>query len=259
MGGRPYVLNEVAYLVARDLKYEVAILPWGATEPHNLHLPYGTDTIQVDAIAAETARIATEAGAPAVALPGIPFGANAQQLTTPMTVNLHPSTQARILADVVESLEHHGVPKLLVLNGHGGNDFRQMIREQQSRTPVFLCAANWYTAIPPQEYFDAPGDHAGEMETSLMLHLTPDLVRPLADAGPGVARVFKLEGFRSGLAWAPRDWAQVTTDTGVGDPSAATADKGARFFEAVTSALGEFVGSLAKADLKDLYEDPPED
>ncbi|NUQ66158.1 MAG: creatininase family protein, partial [Pirellulales bacterium] len=75
--------------------------------------------------------------------------------------------------DVVESLEAHGVSKLLVLNGHGGNDFRQMIRELQMRTPLFLCTLNWWTVPGLTHLFEDPGDHAGELETSLMMHLHP--------------------------------------------------------------------------------------
>ncbi|MDH5589070.1 MAG: creatininase family protein [Gemmatimonadota bacterium] len=241
------------------MNYEVAILPWGATEPHNLHLPFGTDSIQAESIAAETARLSWEAGARVVVLPTIPLGANAQQLSTPLTLNLDPSTQARILEDIVGSLEHHSVPKLVILNGHGGNDFRQMIRELQSRTEVFLCAANWYTVVDPTSYFDIPGDHAGELETSIMLHVSSHLVLPLTEAGDGRAKVFKVRGLREGIAWAPRDWAQVTADTGVGDPSAASSEKGSRFFTAVTERLAAFVTELAEADVRHMYEPPADE
>jgi len=253
MAGRPYVLGEVALKTSRDIKYEVAILPWGATEPHNLHLPFGTDSIQVEAIAIEAARMAWESDARVVVLPTIPMGANAQQLDTPLTLDLRPSTQATILRDVVKSLEYHGVPKLLVLNGHGGNDFRQMIRELQGDTSMFLCAANWYTAVDPDGFFDEAGDHAGELETSVMMHLTPDLVLPLDQAGPGQANVFRVRGLRDGVAWAPRHWKQVTTDTGVGDPKESSAEKGGSFFKAVTQTLGEFLTDLAAADPDDMY------
>ena len=60
MNGRPWVLNEASLAVTREIDYEVAILPWGATEPHNLHLPFGTDTLQAEAVAAEAARLAWE-------------------------------------------------------------------------------------------------------------------------------------------------------------------------------------------------------
>jgi len=254
MSGRPWVLREAALAATQAFHYEVAILPWGATEPHNLHLPFGTDTIQAEAVAAEAARLAWEGGARVVVLPAIPMGANAQQLGTPLTLNLDPSTQALVLEDVVSSLEHHGVRKLLILNGHGGNDFRQMVRELQASTEVFMCVSNWWTVAPAAEYFEVPGDHAGELETSVMLHLAPEWVRPLEEAGPGNARTFRMRALREGVAWAPRDWAEVTGDTGVGDPAAATAEKGRRFVEVVARTLADFLTELASADLDDLYE-----
>lgn len=254
MNGRPWVLNEASLAVTREIDYEVAILPWGATEPHNLHLPFGTDTLQAEAVAAEAARLAWEDGARVVVLPAIPMGANAQQLGTAMTLNLNPSTQVLVLEDVVSSLEHHGVRKLLILNGHGGNDFRQMVRELQARTEVLLCVSNWWTVAPGAEYFDEPGDHAGELETSVMLHLAPEWVRPLDEAGPGRASTFRLAGLREGVAWTPRDWSRVTDDTGVGDPSAATAEKGHRFVAVVARTLADFLSELAAIDPADLYE-----
>ncbi len=252
---RPYVLAESALRVTRETDYQVAILPWGATEPHNFHLPYGTDSIQAEEVAFEAARIAWEAGARPIVLPTIPMGANAQQLGTPLTLNLNPSTQALVLADIVDSLSHAGVGKLLILNGHGGNSFKPMIRELQARTDVFLCSCDWYAVLDAGAYFDVTGDHAGELETSTMQHLRPDLVHPLGVAGPGRARVFGVRALREGWVWAPRDWRQVTDDTGVGDPSAATADKGAAFFEQTTRILGSFLVELAGADVDNLYAD----
>jgi creatinine amidohydrolase len=254
MAGREYVLAETNWRSVRERRYDVAVLPWGATEPHNLHLPYGTDTMQVEAIATEAASLAWEEGARCLVLPAIPFGANCQQVDIPHTIHLNPSTQAFILGDIVESLEAQGVQKLLVLNGHGGNDFRPMIREMQAKTDVFLCTMNWFTLPEVSGHFPEPGDHAGAMETSLMLHLSPDLVRPLSEAGAGKARKFKPTGLREGWAWAPRNWILVTEDTGVGDPSTGSAALGARFFRALSQRVASFLLELAAADLDDLYE-----
>jgi creatinine amidohydrolase len=256
VAGRPWILSEVTLGVARDIEYEVAVLPWGAAEPHNLHLPFGTDTIQAESVAAEAASRAWARGARILVLPAIPMGANAQQLSTPPTLDLSPSTQAHILADVVASLEHHGIGRLLILNGHGGNDFKAMVRELQARTDVFLCVSNWWTVADAETVFVDPGDHAGELETSVMMHLRPELVAPLDRAGSGRARVFRIEGLRSGVAWAPRDWASVTEDTGVGDPAPATAEKGARFLDAAAAVLASFLLELAQADLSELYVEP---
>jgi len=159
-----------------------------------------------------------------------------------------------VLTDVASALSGQGVKKLLVLNGHGGNDFRQMIRELQAKVDLFVCTINWWTCIKATDFFDEPGDHAGEMETSIMMALVPDLLRPLSEAGPGKARKFRVAGLRDGWAWAPRKWRQVTDDTGTGDPKAATAEKGEKFMRAVTERIGGFLVELAAADVKNLYE-----
>ena len=254
MTGRPYILGESTWASVREAGYEVAVLPWGATEAHNTHLPYASDVIESEAVAAESARLAWNDGARVVVLPAIPFGVNTGQLDVAYCVNMNPSTQALVLGDVVRSLEPHGVRKLLVLNGHGGNDFRQMIRELQPATSLFLCALNWYACVDPAAYFEEPGDHAGELETSTMMALAPELVRPLAESGPGAARRFRVRGFREGWAWAPRRWTQVTDDTGVGNPAQATADKGRRYFDAVCRQIAGFLAELAKADPGAMYE-----
>ena len=253
MTGRPYILAEANWKTVRATPYEVAILPWGATEAHNLHLPYATDTIQTDRLCAEAARIAWEAGTRAIVLPAVPFGVNTGQIDIKLCLNMNPSTQAAVLADLAASLEAQGILKLVIVNGHGGNDFRQMIRELQPLTEVFICTLNWYQIINPRDYFTDLGDHAGELETSVMMHIAPDLVAPLSEAGDGHARRFRITGLREGWAWAPRRWTSVTDDTGVGNPAAATAEKGARFSAAVTQRVATFLAELARADLSDLY------
>ncbi|MEM1270263.1 MAG: creatininase family protein [Bacteroidota bacterium] len=251
---RPYVLAESHWPAVRDAGYEVAVLPWGATEAHNTHLPYATDNFQAEYVAIEAARRAWARGAKVVVLPAVPFGVNTGQLDVALDMNLMPSTQAAILGDVADTLVRHGVRKLVVLNGHGGNHFRQMIRELgASRPSLFMCVANWYEAVDWNEYFDEPGDHAGEMETSAMLHIRSDLVRPLSEAGSGAAKRFSIAALRDGRAWAERQWTQVTADTGVGDPSRATAEKGARYLDACCASLADFFVDLGRVDLNDLY------
>lgn len=250
----PIILKHTPYKQIRAGSFDLAVLPWGATEPHNYHLPYGADIIETEHIAAESARIAAERGAHIVVLPTVPFGVNTGQLDLPLTINMNPSTQMALLHDVASSLEHQGVTKLVILNGHGGNDFRQMIRELTTRHTIFLCAVNWYRSVNLREYFDQPGDHADEMETSLLLHLVPDLVLPLSEAGEGKEHKMRIPAFREGWAWTPRDWTQVTEDTGTGNPRAATAEKGKRYFAAVTTKVGAFLAELAAANPKEMYE-----
>src|SRR5881628_807634 len=204
MPPRPYILNELTWKTVRDARYEVAVLPWGATEAHNFHLPYTTDNIETERIAALAAGRAWERGARVVVLPVVPFGVNTLQLDIPLCLNLNPSTQALVLRDLATALAGQGVPKLVILNGHGGNDFRQMVRELQPAVSLFLCTVNWYQVVDPKAFFSELGDHAGELETSVMLHVAPELVRPLSEAGPGRARRFTITALREGWAWAPR-------------------------------------------------------
>jgi creatinine amidohydrolase len=251
---RPYILAETTWPQVRDTQFEVAVLPWGATEAHNFHLPYATDNYETEYIAADAARRAWEGGVRVIVLPNVPFGVNTGQLDIPLCLNMNPSTQAAVLSDIVSCVAAAGVKKLVILNGHGGNDFRQMLRELQPRTSVFLCTANWYSCVDPKPFFTEPGDHAGELETSVMLVAAPALVRPLSEAGDGNARPFGVQGLRDGWAWAPRHWRSVTDDTGTGNPKAASRENGARFIEAVATRLGNFLIDLAKADPNRMYE-----
>jgi creatinine amidohydrolase len=251
---RPYLLSETTWSAVRAARLDVAILPWGATEAHNLHLPYATDTILSGRVAELAAAAAWERGARVIVLPAVPFGVNTTQLDIPLCINMNPSTQAAVLGDVVQSLDGQGIHKMLIVNGHGGNDFRQMIRELQPRTRVFVSTINWWTCVDASRFIEAPGDHAGEAETSAMLHLSPELVRPLETAGPGHARPWRLRGIREGWAWAPRQWTRVTSDTGIGDPSRSTAEKGAAYVGAAVERIADFLVELALADLDDLYE-----
>jgi creatinine amidohydrolase len=251
---RPYILAENTWKTVKDSKYEVAILPWGACEAHNYHLPYGTDIIEAESVAAEAARVAWGVGEKVIVLPVIPYGVNTGQYDVTLDMNMNPSTQFAVLRDVVDVLNRHKIFKLIILNSHGGNDFKTMIRELGLQFPdMFLSQCNWYQSVDQKEFFVNKDDHAGEMETSVVLHLAPELVAPLSDAGDGAAKKFRFQAMREGWGWAERKWTQVTKDTGVGDPREASAKKGASYFEAVIKKVSNFFIEVAKADRKDLY------
>jgi creatinine amidohydrolase len=257
--GRPYLVSELHWKTVRKSRYETAVVPWGSTEAHNFHLPFSTDTLQVQAIASESARLAWEKGAKIVVLPAIPFGINTGQIDMKLHINMNPATQGSVLRDIAESLFGQGIAKILVLNGHGGNEFRPWIREIQKDHPNrFIGLVSWYTIMDLSEYFENAGSHGGEMETSLMLHLHPDLVLPLSEAGAGKIRHLRPKAFRQGWAWAPRRWVKATVDTGVGNPAAATVQKGKVYFEAVTRKISEFLIELDSCSITSLYEKKPE-
>ena len=99
--------------------------------------------------------------------------------------------------------------------------------------------------------FEVPGDHADEMETSLLLHLCPELVE-LDQAGKGTNNPFTIAGLDQAGVWTPRPWSKSHPDTGSGDPCRATAEKGRDYFAAVAEALAELFTGVAKAERGDL-------
>jgi creatinine amidohydrolase len=252
---RPYILADSTWKTIKDQKIDLAILPWGATEAHNFHLPFATDNIMVDTVAAESAKLAWDKGARPIVLPAIPFGVNTGQMDIRININLNPSTQFAILNDITDVLNRQKIFKFLILNGHGGNDFKQMIRELGLKYPqMFICSCNWYQSFKTSEFFENSGGHADEMETSMMQYLFPELVLPLSEAGEGKGRRFRIKALNDNWAWAERRWTQVTTDTGIGNPAKASPEKGEKCFNEVITRIGDFINDLSSADINNLYE-----
>ena len=252
---RPYILAETNWEALKDEKFDLAILPWGATEAHNYHLPYATDNYQADHMTAESARVAWEKGGKPIVLPTLPFGVNTGQSDVYLDINLNPSTQLAILTDIVEVLNRQGIYKLLIFNGHGGNNFKPLVRELGYKFPKMFISFCFFPGVLDKDlYFDEKGDHADEMETSLMLHLRPDLVLPREKWGDGASKKYKIKSFSEGWAWAEREWSKISKDTGVGNPHKSTKEKGERFFKDVTRKMGHFIYELCQADTENLYE-----
>jgi len=223
--------------VKRCAHYHWAILPWGATEPHNGHLPYCTDVLSSAAIGQEVAAKLEEEGIHAMVLPGVPFGSqNPGQTDLPFCIHTRQETQAAILRDIVASLRHQGIGRLLIINGHGGNSFKGMIRDLMAQYPDFLILqSEWFTVVPRKGFFEADvDDHAGEQETSVMMHYYPQLVK-MEFAGPGSAKPFAIDGLVNKVAWHPRNWSRITADTGIGNPSRSSAEKGRRYVHEVVA------------------------
>jgi len=252
---RPYVLAETNWKTLREQKIDLAVLPWGATEAHNYHLPFATDNLMVDKIAYDSAQIAWNKGARVIVLPTIPFGVNTGQMDIRININMNPSTQFAILNDVVDVLNRHKIYKFIILNGHGGNDFKQIIRELGLKYPkMFICGCNWYQSFNNSDYFENSGGHADEMETSLMQFLYPELILPLNEAGKGEGKKFKIGAFNEKWAWAERKWTKVTNDTGIGNPLKATPEKGEKCFNEIISKISKLMIELSEADIENMYE-----
>lgn len=253
MAPRPYLLEEANYRQLLDDRPLVAILPWGATEAHNFHLPHGTDVIEGAEIARGAAAHAHAGGAKVIVLPPVPFGNNEQQLDQVATVSITTATAAALLNDVVRSLKTQGIDRMVILNAHGGNAFEPLVRDLQSRYGFLIVVVNFWQVRPDlvSEIFDDPGDHAGEMETSLMLYLRPKAV-VMAQAGKGKRVPFEIEGIDRPGTWTARPWSRSHPDTGAGDPANATAEKGNRYFQMLSDEVGNLLVNLSKARKGDL-------
>ncbi len=252
---RPYILAETNWKALKEITFDLAVLPWGATEAHNYHLPYGTDVYEADAVAAASAEVAWNKGGKLIVLPTIPFGVNTGQPDIYLDMNINPSTQLAILSDVLATLNRQGIHKLLIFNSHGGNNFKPLVRELGLKFPeMFICFSNWFQSFDKSLFFKEDGDHADEMETSLMLHLRADLILPKEEWGSGSSKQHRIKAFSEGWAWAERKWSSISEDTGVGDPRYATAEKGKAYFEALADKMGNFMYELCNANQDDLYE-----
>jgi creatinine amidohydrolase len=251
---RRWLLAECTYADFKEKLPEVAVLPFGATEPHNLHLPYATDNIEADLVGEAICRAAYEQDAWCVCLPTMPYGTETNQHRFPFAMNVQPSTVLAVLRDLVESLERTGIKKAVILNSHGGNEFKGMLRELFGRTSVQLFLIDWYTVGKDRykEFFTHDDDHAGEMETSLILHARPELV-DLAAADPGAVAAVRFESVRKGWVKVTRPWHLLTTNSGAGDPRHATAEKGERFLAFLVERLSGFLVELARAEVDEKF------
>lgn len=256
---RPWKLAESNYAHLKNAKVQVAVLPFGATEPHNLHLPYGTDTYQCDAIGEAICQAAHERGARLVLLPTIPYGTETNLREFPLALNLDPSTLTAIVADLVESLVQSGVRKIVLLNGHGGNDLKPVLRELYGKSPASLFLCNWYRVLADVErqIFASPGDHAGELETSMMLAFQPHLVVRRPEGGlaadDGTLGSTRFEAIERGWVSITRPWHLLTTNTGAGNPHLATADKGRRALDLLVERLAAFLVELSNSPLDEKF------
>ena len=192
----------------------LAILPLGSVEQHGPHLPIGTDWVVGDYLGKGVA-----AELDAWLLPAQPFSCAQEHQEFPGTISLRPATLTALLTDIVESLGRQGVPRLVVLNYHGGNwVLKAAIRDlnrQQQRVTVYPISP--YEGVPGADIITDM--HAGAFETSQILHLFPHLVRPVdCDIVPEAPReTLDQIGMRA-----------ITPQGNWGKPSTATAERGAR-------------------------------
>lgn len=230
----------------KDIRYDVAILPWGAMEPHNYHLPYLTDCILSYEIAKDCAKSVMNHNVNCMVLPPVFMGSqNPGQWNKPFCVHTSTETQKAILSDIIRSLYGQGLRNLIIINGHGGNTFKPFVRDFARQYPDFkLATVDWFTVEPTSSYFEErPDEHAGEQETSVMLHYHPEWAK-MEMAGDGFAQDYPLTSVDKKIGWMPRHWDKVSEDTGIGNPHKATTEKGKRYVEAVVDKVTQLIVEL---------------
>jgi creatinine amidohydrolase len=257
-------LLHLNYATVKQQHYEVAVLPLGATEPHNLHLPYGTDVLEGRIVGEHICAAASQRGASVVLLPALPYGTETNLREFPLAMNINPSTLFAVVTDLIESLVQSGIRKVVLLNSHGGNDLKPLLRELYGKTPAHIFLCNWYQTLTDEysKIFEHLDDHAGELETSFALAYFPELVGRHADgsllADAGRTRPFRLRALQEGWVSITRPWHLLTTNSGAAPPHAATAEKGRRMMEVVVDRLGTFLVELSQAPIDDTFPFQPD-
>jgi creatinine amidohydrolase len=249
----PWKLQQLTYPAVRSAGYEVALLPIGACEPHNHHLPHGTDAYESELVSDRVCEAAWQLGAKVVQLPTMPYGVQSNMLDVPLAINVYPSTMFALLKDITDSLEGHGIRKLVLFNSHGGNDFlKPFVREMGGRSKAFISVIDWWKVGKDQytQIFTHPDDHAGELETSVMLALIPQLVQ-LDKATDGAFNPTRFEAVNQGWVSISRPWRLLTESTGVGNPKQATKEKGERYLSVIVPRIAKYLAELSKADVND--------
>lgn len=256
---RPWKLLEANYGDIKNMQFEVAVLPFGATEPHNLHLPYGTDYFEGTIVGEHLCEAAYAQGAKVVLLPTIPYGTETNLREFPLAMNLNPTTVLAIMRDLVESCIDSGIRKIVLLNSHGGNGLKPFLRELSGKVDAHLFLLEWYRAFTDvyDTIFDAPEDHAGEMETSFGLAYFPDLIRMKPDgsldADEGATAPTRFPAINEGWVSITRPWHLLTTNAGSGNPHQASAEKGRRMMEVLKERIVPFLVELSQSPIDERF------
>lgn len=227
----------------------IALLPIGSQEQHAEHLPMGTDTMLVNAAIDEAAELLGDNGPTVVRLPYLPFGHSPHHLFA-AAVSLSAQTLGAVLADVLDSLVTSGFRRILIVNGHGGNEevMRLAVKQFALRADVTLAACSYWSVTPGDD--DSPGmspGHAGWFETSLMLAARPELVRTPVPAREPVdpPPLFHRPPHPGLTVERHGEWARVGGATD--DASEADADHGRRLLTNRARGLAEAIRAFDAA------------
>ncbi|MEU5103974.1 MULTISPECIES: creatininase family protein [unclassified Streptomyces] len=227
----------------RARKAGVAVLPIGSFEQHGAFLPLVTDTVIASTIAREIA-----AAYPVLLLPPLTISCSHEHAAWPGTVSISAATLHAVVRDIADSLRRSGVDALVLVNGHGGNYvLRNVVQESAAtgtRMALFPGSADWNTARTEAGIqTPAPSDmHAGEVETSILLHAHPELVRPGYESSD-----FLADDRRHLLTLGMPAY----TESGViGRPSLASAGKGKELLTALVDSFAEYLSLLTEKEAR---------
>ena len=251
---KPWRLQELTHKMARERHFEVAVLPIGATEPHGLHIPYGSDAFHGTMMADRCCEAAHALGAQVLLLPIIPYGVDSNLMGFPLAIHVGQPVLDAMATDVIRSLEHHGILKIVLFNAHGGNAFKPLLRELYGKTSAWVCLVDWWKVSMDEHpaIFEHGGDHADECETSVDLALFGDLVR-MEDADDGAVVPCRFQAVNRGWVQVTRPWHLVTKNAGVGDPRQATAEKGQKVVDLVVERVSRFLKELSDATMDETF------
>jgi creatinine amidohydrolase len=248
---------------ALDVERTVAILPIGAIEQHGPHLPVVVDAC-INAMLLDRVLDAAPPELGITALPLQAVGKSNEHLAYPGTLALSAETLTRVCMELGESVGRAGVRKLVLLNSHGGQPQIMDIvaRELRVRHGMFVVNVAWQAVTGASDLFSADelryGIHGGEVETSLMLHLRPDLVR-MELAGNFVGLMHTMgddyrwltpEG-RIGFGWQSQD---LHPSGASGNAGAATAEKGRILAERAVANMIELLAEVARYPLANIID-----
>jgi creatinine amidohydrolase len=219
----------------RDRAAAVALLPIGSFEQHGPHLPLSTDTVIAATLAQEIATVY-----PVRRLPPITISCSHEHAAWPGTVSISATTLAAIIRDVAASLHSSGVTALVLVNCHGGNYVLGNIVQEASLGPLrmalFPGEPDWVEAREAAGLTTSilSDMHAGELETSILLHAHPHLVRPHFEDSDRLADD-RRHLLSRGL--------QAYTESGVvGRPSLASARKGQELLASLVRSFAAYLG-----------------
>ena len=259
---RHYILSETNYAYTKANPYEVAVLPLGATEPHNLHLPYGTDMFEGTIVGEKICEAAHRRGGQGRAAADdslrhrdehAPLSAGDERRSDDAVSLRHRHRQV--------AASHSGVRKIVLLNSHGGNEMKPLLRELADKIDGHLFLCNWYTGARRTEYagiFEHADDHAGEMETSFILAYSSAPRRQNARRQAGRRRRRRRprpasKPINRGWVSITRPWHLLTTNTGSGYPHAASPEKAEKMLALLAERLGTFLVELSAAKIDERF------